>query len=93
MTTVEKTDKEKLESITDFGDRQLNRQNFSRTVVLPKTALKNCGCDLDERNAKVNISLVQHDDEKFIKISPVSSAKDDEEDENDEDDDEDDDDE
>ncbi len=79
-----------LESIIDFGDRQLNRQNMSRTVVLPKTALKNCGCDLDEDDAKVNVSLVQRDDEKFIKISPVSSTVDDEADEEDDDEDDDD---
>ncbi len=86
--------KKALESIIDFGDRQLNRQNMSRTVVLPKTALKNCGCDLDEDDAKVNVSLVERDDEKFIKISPISSTADDEDDEeDDEDDDEDDDDE
>jgi len=79
-----------FESIIDFGDRQLNRQNMSRTVVLPKTALKNCGCDLDEDDAKVNVSLVERDDEKFIKISPISSTADDEDDEeDDEDDDED----
>jgi len=82
-----------LESIIDFGDRQLNRQNMSRTVVLPKTALRNGGFDLEEDNAKVNVSLVQNGDEKFIKISPVSSTKDDDDDEDDEDDDEDDDDE
>ncbi len=50
-------------------------------------------------NSKVNVSLVERDDEKFIKISPVSSTKDEddeddeEDDEDDEDDDEDDDDE
>jgi len=77
-----------LGSIIDFGDRQLNRQNMSRTVVLPKTALKNCGFDLDEDDAKVNVSLVERDDEKFIKISPVSSTEDeDDEDDDDEDDD------
>ena len=80
-----------LESIIDFGDRQLNRQNMSRTVVLPKTALKNCGCDLDEDDAKVNVSLVERDDEKFIKISPISSTADDEADEEDADDKDDDD--
>jgi len=80
-----------LESIIDFGDRQLNRQNMSRTVVLPKTALRNAGFDLDEDDAKVNVSLVERDDEKFIKISPVSSTKDDDEDEDDEDDEDDDD--
>jgi len=60
---------------------------MSRTVVLPKTALRNAGFDLDEDDAKVNVSLVQSDDEKFIKISPVSSTKDDDDDEDDEDDD------
>jgi len=70
--------RKQLESIIDFGDRQLNRQNASRTVVLPKTALKNCGFDLDGDDVKVNVSLVQYDDEKFIKIIPVSSTKDDE---------------
>ena len=59
------------ESITDFGNRQLNQQNFSRTVVLPKTALQNCGCNLDDKDLKVNVTLVQKDDEKFIKITPV----------------------
>ncbi len=47
-----------LESIIDFGDRQLNRQNMSRTVVLPKTALRNGGFDLEEDDVKVNVSLV-----------------------------------
>jgi len=77
-----------FESIIDFGDRQLNRQNMSRTVVLPKTALKNCGFDLDEDDAKVNVSLVERDDEKFIKISPIAETEDnDEDDEDDEDED------
>ncbi len=86
--------RKRLESIIDFGDRQLNRQNMSRTVVLPKTALKNCGFDLDEKDSRVNVSLVQHDDEKFIKISPITATKEeDEDDEEDDEDDEDDDDE
>jgi len=83
--------KKMLESIIDFGDRQLNRQNMSRTVVLPKTALRNCGFNLDEDDAKVNVSLVQHGDEKFIKISPITATEVDDDDD-DEDDDEDDDD-
>ena len=82
-----------LESIIDFGDRQLNRQNMSRTVVLPKTALKNAGFDLDDDDVRVNVSLVENDDEKFIKISPITETKDDEDDDDEEDDDEDDDDE
>ena len=69
-----------LETIIDFGDRQLNRQNKSRTVVLPKTALRNAGFDLDDDKTRVNISLVENDDEKFIKISPVSEDEEDSED-------------
>lgn len=77
--------KKALDIIIDFGDRQLNRQNKSRTVVLPKTALKNAGFDLDEEDERVNVSLVEHDDEKFIKISPVIENDDDEDDEDDDD--------
>ena len=77
-----------LETIIDFGDRQLNRQNLSRTVVLPKTALRNCGFDLDDDETRVNVSLVERDDEKFIKISPVTEKADNEDDEDEDDDDE-----
>ncbi len=64
----------KAETITDFGTRQLNKQNFSRTVVLPITALKNCGCDLNDKNIKVNVSLVQKKDERFIKVVPIRTG-------------------
>lgn len=69
--TNSKSNQNTQESITDFGNRQLNQQNFSRTVVLPKTALQNCGCNLDDKDLKVNVTLVQKDGEKFIKITPV----------------------
>jgi len=82
--------REALESIIDFGDRQLNKQNMSRTVVLPKTALKNCGFDLDDDETRVNVSLVERDDEKFIKISPIAETEDDDDDDEDEDEDDDD---
>ncbi len=84
--------KKMLESVIDFGDRQLNRQNMSRTVVLPKTALKNCGFDLDDDETRVNVSLVERDDEKFIKMRPIAETEDDDNDDDDEDEDEDDDD-
>lgn len=58
------------ELVTDFGERQLNKQNKSRTVVLPITALKNCGIDLDEDN-KVNVSLVQSEDGRYIIVEPI----------------------
>ncbi len=66
--------KKKAETVTDFGTRQLNKQNFSRTVVLPKTALMNCGCDLNDKDLKVNVSLVQKNDEKFIKVVPICTG-------------------
>ncbi len=72
--------KKNAETITDFGSRQLNVQNFSRTVVLPKTALKNCGCDPDgDSEIKVNVSLVQKDDERFIKVVPIGIGTEEEE--------------
>jgi len=70
MTNKKLIEKDQVESITDFGTRQLNTQNFSKTVVLPKTALSNCGCNLDE-DVKVNIKLVQKGKEKFLKLTPV----------------------
>ena len=58
----------------DFGERKINSQNFSKTVVLPKTALTGCGCNLDE-DLKVNVQLVQSNGEKFIKLIPVCQDK------------------
>ena len=58
------------EVTTDFGLRKVNTQNFSKTVVLPKQALSNCGCNLD-KDIKVNVQLVQRGREKFIKLIPV----------------------
>jgi len=79
--------KKNKELVTDFGERQLNRQNKSRTVVLPRTALKNCGIDLDE-DTKVNVSLVQSEDDRYIIVEPVCKKP--EEDDEDDDDEEDD---
>ena len=73
------TNNKTAETITDFGNRQLNKQNFSRTVVLPKTALKNCGCDLNDKDIKVNVSLVQKNDERFIKVVPIGTGTEEEE--------------
>ncbi len=65
------------EAITDFGERKVNTQNFSKTVVLPKQALSNCGCNLD-KDVKVNVQLVQRGNEKFIKLIPICDQSDDE---------------
>ena len=71
---TQKLVKENPEVITDFGERKVNTQNFSKTVVLPKTALINCGCNLDE-DLKVDVQLVQQGDEKFLKLVPVCETQ------------------
>ena len=54
--------------VTDFGDRTISSQNFSKIVTLPKTALTNCGA---EETTKVNVKLVQDNGEKYIKLTPI----------------------
>ena len=81
--------KEKKSFIIDFGNRILNKMNFSKTICLPKQALKNL--DLEEGDS-LKVELVQDEDEKFLKLTPVIVA-DDEEDEEEEDDEEEDEDE
>jgi len=67
-TTTKTTPKE---IVTDFGNRKINKQNFSKTVVLPKTALKNCSTTAEE----VNIQLVQNNKEKYLKLTPIPKRK------------------
>lgn len=57
--------------ITDFGNRKVSQQNFSKIVALPKTALNNCGI-----TSHVNVKLVQSKDEKFIKLTPIENKGD-----------------
>ncbi|MCV0372455.1 MAG: hypothetical protein K5793_02760 [Nitrosarchaeum sp.] len=52
--------------ITDFGNRKVSQQNFSKIVALPKTALDNCGI-----TSQVNVKLVQWLDEKYIQLTPI----------------------
>jgi len=55
----------------DFGERKVNSQNFSKTVVLPKTALTGCGCSLDD-DIRMNIKLVStKNGKKIIVLTPV----------------------
>ena len=79
---------EKKSFIIDFGNRILNKMNFSKTICLPKQALKNL--DLEEGDS-LKVELIQDEDEKFLKLTPVIVAdekeEDDEEDEEDEDED------
>jgi len=53
---------------TDFGQRQVSHQNYSRIVALPKLALQNCGID-----SQVTVTLVQQNGEKFLKLSPTEN--------------------
>jgi len=72
--------KEKKSFIIDFGNRILNKMNFSKTICLPKQALKNL--DLEEGDS-LKVELVQDEDEKFLKLTPVIVADDEEEDDED----------
>ena len=78
--------KEKKSFIIDFGNRILNKMNFSKTICLPKQALKNL--DLEEGDS-LKVELVQDEDEKFLKLTPVLKEDEEEEDEEEDDDEED----
>ena len=60
-----------LPMVTDFGNRTISSQNFSKIVALPKTALINCGIESN----MVNVKLVQQDGEKFLKLTPIVEKK------------------
>jgi len=68
---------EKKSFIIDFGNRILNKMNFSKTICLPKQALKNLGVIEGD---SLKVELVQDEDEKFLKLTPVFE-EDEEEDE------------
>ena len=59
---------EKKSFIIDFGNRILNKMNFSKTICLPKQALKNLGVIEGD---SLKVELVQDEDEKFLKLTPV----------------------
>ena len=59
---------EKKSFIIDFGDRILNKMNFSKTICLPKQALKHLGVIEGD---SLKVELVQDEDEKFLKLTPV----------------------
>lgn len=59
---------EKKSFVIDFGNRILNKMNFSKTICLPKQALKNL--DLEEGDS-LKVELVEDEDERFLKLTPV----------------------
>jgi len=60
--------REKKSFVIDFGNRILNKMNFSKTICLPKQALKNL--DLEEGDS-LKVELVEDEDERFLKLTPV----------------------
>ena len=78
--------RKKFPFIIDFGERTLNKMNFSKTICLPKQALKNL--DLEEGDS-MKVELIQDDDEKFLKLTPVIADDEEEEDDDDEEEEED----
>ena len=51
---------------TDFGERKVSDQNFSKIIALPKGALINCG-----NPVKFNVKLVHEGDARYIKLIPI----------------------
>lgn len=51
---------------TDFGERKVSDQNFSRIIALPKDALANCG-----NPVKFNVKLVHENGARYIKLTPI----------------------
>jgi len=57
--------------VTDFGNRAISSQNFSKIVTLPKIALTNCGLEA----TSVNVKLVQDKGERYIKLTPIQTEQ------------------
>ena len=53
-------------TITDFGNRKISDQNFSKIITLPKAALTNCG-----NPSKMNVKLVVINGKKCVMLTPV----------------------
>ena len=53
-------------TITDFGNRKISDQNFSKIITLPKIALTDCG-----NPRKMSVKLVVINDKKCIMLTPV----------------------
>ena len=58
--------------IIDFGIRAICNLRFSKMVALPKIALAHCG-GIDAK--QIHVKLVQSNDEKYIRLEPVSTTQ------------------
>ena len=66
-----KSIQKETETIVDFGEKRVPRQNYSRVITLDKTLLQNCGCDVSANSEiKAKVELVKRPDENFIKVTP-----------------------
>ena len=69
----------KSETVIDFGEKRVPRQNYSRVLTLDKTLLQNCGCDVSPNSEiKAKVELVKKSDESFIKVTPFCESSQDE---------------
>ena len=68
---MKSTSSKNSETIIDFGEKRVPRQNYSRVITLDKTLLQNCGCDVSpDSEIKAKVELVKTPDEVFIKVTP-----------------------
>ena len=64
------------ETVIDFGEKKIPRQNYSRVITLDKKLLENCGCDTSRGSEiKAKVELVKRPDEDFIKVTPFCESK------------------
>ncbi len=67
------------ETILDFGEKRVPRQNYSRVITLDKTLLQNCGCNTSpDSEIRAKVELVKKHDESFIKVTPFCNSPQDE---------------
>ena len=72
----QRTNDKPNETIVDFGEKKIPRQNYSRVITLDKKLLENCGCDTSRGSEiKAKVELVKRPDEDFIKITPFCESK------------------
>jgi len=63
------------ETVIDFGEKRIPRQNYSRVLTLDKILLQNCGCDVSpDSEIKAKVELVKRPDENFIKVTPFCES-------------------
>ena len=63
--------KQQAETVVDFGEKRVPRQNYSRVLTLDKKLLENCGCDTSpDSEIKAKVELVKRPDGDFIKVTP-----------------------